>query len=118
MKVIIRSLLVTLALTSSAFVYAGTDIGFGTIKGYKTGNGDVDSMIVYLNDGYLYDIGDCKGQVTILFSDFNDTNRSESRLELMMSTVLAAYMSGKKVRFHSHKDNCDVTFVGLQETYF
>ncbi len=118
LKKIIRSFLCLAFLCSSISVYAGTNIGLGIIKGYKIGDGDAESIMVYLNDGYRYDDGDCKGVVRILFSDFNDTSRSKSRLELIMSTVLAAYMSNKSVRFHSHKNNCDVTFVALQESYF
>jgi len=117
MKIIYRFILVTVILFLSLPAVAGKNIGFGTIKGYKIGNGDLDTVIVYLNEGYELDDGNCSGQVTIRFSDYGGS-RSEKRVDQMMSTILAAYVSGKKIRFFSHKDNCDVTFVALQEAHY
>ena len=99
----------------SAPVYGGVNIGWGTIKGYKIGDGDADTIRIWLNDDYTHDAGNCNGIVTIKFSDFGGSGRDEKRIAHMMSTVLAAYMGGKKIRFHSHKNNCDVTFVAMQE---
>ena len=39
----------------------------------------------------------------------------DSRFEMIYSATLAAYMSGKKVRYYSHSDNCYATFIALQE---
>jgi len=108
------ALLVTFFTFSS---FANVDIGFGTIKGYKVGNADKNEITVYLNEGYERDLGECKGAIVIKLSDYGDV-RSEKRLDLMMSTILAAYMSNKKVRFYSHKGSCEATFVALQETVF
>ena len=117
MKSICKIIITTFFLLQTSSVFAGTDIGFGTIKGYKIGNADNNEIAIFLNDGYERDLGNCKGQVTIKFSDY-DTVRSEKRIDQMMSTIIAAYMSNKKVRFYSHKNNCEVTFVALQESYF
>lgn len=110
--------LLVLSMFMSTLAYGNGDIGFGKIKGYKVGNADENVFKVYLEDGYTNDDLGCNGIVMIRFSDFEGASRDERRLDQMVSTVIAAYMAGKKVRFYSHKDNCDATFVALQETRF
>ncbi len=116
MKSLCKNVFLAFILMSSIPAIAGQYIGFGTIKGYSIGANDANEINVYLNDGYTNDAGNCNGAVKIKYSDYDGTPRSEKRLDQMMSTILAAYVSGKKIRFHSHKNNCDVTWVKLQET--
>ncbi len=119
MKIFSKVALIFSVVFFSASLLAGTNIGYGTIKGYKIGAADSNSIMVYLNDGYTLDNGGCEGIIYIQYADFDGVLRSEKRLDQMMASVMAAYSMDKKVRFHTHKVNsCDATFVALQESFY
>ncbi len=110
MRVLMIAIILSCCTVAASF--AG-NIGYGTIKGIKIGNGNADQVIVYLNDGYTHDDHSCSGAVII-----EKSLMSETRFNLLHSYALSAYMANKKARFYSHSNNCNATFIGLQEEYF
>lgn len=102
----------------SSLAFSGANIGFGTVKGIKVYNNATPKFTkVYLNsDATNMDVPECNGAATITHQNYAS---EPAALNQMISIVLAAYMSGKKIRLLSSDDNeCEATFIAIQENYF
>ena len=94
---------------------AGGNAGMGKIRAIKTGpnsNGVERIKVVFETEGLVRNESCPSGEVLVLKSQ-----NSESNYSGIMSLTLAAYMSGKTIRYYSYSDDCYVTFATLSEDY-
>ncbi|MBQ4835745.1 MULTISPECIES: hypothetical protein [Pseudoalteromonas] len=114
----LRKILLFGALSCSLNVFAG-DIAFGKVVGTKVYDfSDNKSVKVYFEKGSTLGTSACK-ESERPFGVITYSKKTEASVNHMLSVILAAQMSGKKMRIFSKADNsCEVDFVALQETYF
>ena len=77
------------------------------------GNSQNPDLKIYMETGRTHDEHACNGVLIVSKAQVND-----ERFEMIYSAAMAAYMAKRKVRFYSHSNNCNATFIALQETYF
>ncbi len=110
----IRVIFLALLLFLSYSVNAD-NIAFGTVKGIKIYDDTNDKSIrIHFNDSAVrQEVEGCGLVAKITFS-----LHEKEVVDRMLSLVMTAYISGKKIRAYSFKDNCEADFLSLQETYF
>jgi hypothetical protein len=108
-----RKIIICLSFIFSLNASAGTDIGFGTIKGIKQYDSSTKYIKVYFNSDAANVNEDCNLEATITYSVHD-----EASVNRMLSIALSAYMAGKKVRINSSVDSCEADFIAIQESYF
>ncbi len=97
--------------------YAG-DIGFGTVEGVKVYDfSSDDSIRVYLNSASTHVNADCVAGAMVV-GKISKASHEEAVVDRMLSMLLAANMSGKKVRLHSETASCEIDFVAIQQSYY
>lgn len=106
-----------LLLLVSVGSYAG-DIGFGTVEGVKIYDfSSDDSIRVYLSSTSTHVNENCIAGAMIV-GKISKASHEESVVDRMLSMLLAANMSGKKVRLHSETSSCEIDYVAIQESYY
>lgn len=89
------------------------DIGFGFIQGIKIGHSNQEAAYIYLEPGYTNDSIGCNGELKLRYAIL-----SKTRLDQIFAAALSAQLARKKIRFHSHNSNCDITFAVMQDVNF
>jgi hypothetical protein len=97
--------------------YAG-DIGFGTVEGIKIYDFSNDESIrVFLSSTSTHVNADCiVGSMVV--GKISKVKHDQSVIDRMMSMVLTANISEKKVRLHSATNSCEIDFVAIQKSYY
>jgi len=97
--------------------YAG-DIGFGAVEGVKIYDFSNDESIrVFLSSTSTHVNADCIAG-SMVVGKISKEKHEQSVVDRMMSMVLAANMSGKKVRLYSETASCEIDFVAIQKSYY
>ncbi|KZN33633.1 hypothetical protein [Pseudoalteromonas luteoviolacea] len=106
------------AISCALNVFAG-DIAFGKVVGTKVYDFSNNKAIkVYFEKGSQLWTPGCSENGRP-FGTITYSQKSDQAVNHMFSTIIAAQMSGKKVRIFSQAENsCEVDFVGLQESYY
>ncbi|WP_325892430.1 hypothetical protein [Grimontia sp. NTOU-MAR1] len=114
---IIKKFICFFSLVFSMSLFAG-DVAFGTLKGIKLYDfSNNKSIRIYFNaDATKVNENCIHGGTAVAI--ISKVNHDEPTVNRMLSMLLSAQMSGKKVRIHSEGAGCEVDFVAVQETYF
>jgi hypothetical protein len=98
----------------SNITLAATDIGLGTLKAVKVYDlGSDKSIRIYFNDDVIHENSVCSKNAKVTYS-----SHDKEFVDRFLSVAMAAYMAGKKVRVTSNTDDCEASFIALQETRF
>lgn len=93
-------------------------IGFGVVVAVKQYDIGSDKGIkIYLDPSATYVNSACLESARV-YGKITPSLHDEPTINRMFSLVMAAYMSGKKIRLHSETNSCEIDFVAMQEAVF
>ena len=107
-------LLLAITTAFSCVVSAATDIGHGTLKGIKVYDLGADKSIrIYFNNDVNNENTNCSKVAKVTYN-----LHDKEFVDRFLSIAMAAYISGKKVRVVSNTNDCEASFIGIQELRF